>query len=332
MKYKILRLGKAANRPCMPVPKSGTSACVRKFLVPAILVLMAFTASGQLSIADSTSQVIAWWDKNERQDYMITSTKIKVQGNDTLSREVIQYDVDITVQDSTESGYVVNWFYHNYRVESDEELLKKLLAAVGDLNIQIRTDGNGAFLEIVNWEEVRDVVMVGMDLVKDGLKDFPGIQDFIGQMESMYKSKQAIEASSIDEILQFHYFHGVQYKYWQEYSYTDKLGNLYGGTPFDAQVVFWLDEMDPEGNSAVYRMHQAVDPEQLTNETFSFLSRMAESMNGPAPVRENFPSLYNETRTASRIHDSGWVIWSVKTKEVMAQDVVQTEECVIELR
>ena len=321
-----------ADRHYLPGHKPCTSPVIIKWLAPALLVLMAVSASGQINMADSTSQVIAWWDKNERQDYVITSTKIRVQGNDTVSREIIQYDVDITVQDSTENGYVVNWFYHNYFIDSDDELTEKIFTLIGDLNIQIRTDGNGVFLEIVNWEEIRDVIMKGMDLVKSELKEFPGIDDFITQMEGMYQSKEAIEASSINEILQFHYFHGVNYKYWQDYTYSDKLSNLYGGEPFDAHVTFWLDEMNPDEHNAVYRMHQVVDSEQLTNETFRFLSNMAQTMNGPAPDRAEFPSLHNETRTATRIHDSGWVIYSVQTKEVMAQDVVQYEECVIELR
>jgi hypothetical protein len=322
----------AAHRQCMPDHKPCTSTVFMKWLAPVLLVLMAVNAGGQINMADSTSQVVAWWDKNESQDYVITSTKIRVQGNDTISREIIQYDVDITVQDSTESGYLVNWYYHNYFIDSDDELTEKIIALIGDLNIQIRTDGNGAFLEIVNWEEIRDLVMKGMDLVKRELKEFPGSEDFITQMEGMYQSKEAIEASSINEILQFHYFHGVSYRYWQDYSYSDKLANLYGGEPFDAQVTFWLDEMNPDEHNAVYRMHQVVNSEQLTNETFRFLSNIAETMNGPAPDRAEIPSLHNETRLASRIHDSGWVIYSVQTKEVLAQDVVQVEECVIELR
>jgi hypothetical protein len=332
MKNQIYPAAAAAHRQCMPDHKPCTSSVVMKWLAPALLVLMVVNAGGQINMADSTSQVVAWWDKNESQDYVITSTKIRVEGSDTISREIIQYDVDITVQDSTESGYVVNWFYHNYFIETDDELVKKIFTVIGDLDIQIRTDGNGVFLEIINWEEVRDVIMKGLAVVKTELKEIPGSDDFITQMEGMYQSKEAIEGSSINEILQFHYFHGVSYRYWQDYSYSNKLENLYGGEPFDAQVTFWLDEMDPEEHNALYRMHQVVDSEQLTNETFRFLARMAETMDGPAPVREEIPSLHNETRLTSRIHDSGWVIWSVQTKEVLAQDVVQVEECVIELR
>jgi hypothetical protein len=288
MKNQNYKAARTSHGQCKPDFNPRTSAVFIKLLAPVLLLLMVVSARGQINMADSTSQVVAWWDKNESQDYVITSTKIKVQGNDTISSEIIQYDVDITVQDSTESGYLVNWFYHNYFIDSDDELTEKIITLIGDLNIQIRTDGNGVFLEIVNWEEIRDVIMKGMDLVKNELKEFPGIDDFIAQMEGMYQSKQAIEASSINEILQFHYFHGVSYKYWQDYTYSDKLSNLYGGEPFDAHVTFWLDEMNPEEHNAVYRMHQVVDSEQLTNETFRFLSNMAETMNGPAPCAPNF--------------------------------------------
>ena len=59
---------------------------------------------------------------------------------------------------------------------------------------------------------------------------------------------------------------------------------------------------------------------------------MAETMQAPSPKREEFPYLHNETRTASRIHGSGWPIYSIQTKEVIAEDVIQIEERIIVIK
>jgi len=286
----------------------------------------------QIYIADSTTQVIAYWNKDEIQTYIISNVKLKIQGGDTIARDFTKYEVDITIQDSTKNGYLINWFYHDYKVETDNELIKKLSSIIEDMNVQIKTDDLGVFVEVVNWEEIRDFIFKGTLMLKNELKDIPNIDKVITQMESMYNSKQAIEASAINEILQFHYFHGLKYKLLEDYSYDNKLINMFGGEPFDAKVNFWLDEINYDDNNAVYRMHQSVDSVQLTNGTFDYLTKMAETMQTPTPRREEFPYLNNEIWTASRIHGSGWPLYSIQTKEVTAENVIQIEECIIDLK
>ncbi|MBS4061425.1 MAG: hypothetical protein KG029_13585 [Bacteroidetes bacterium] len=305
---------------------------MRKFISTGLLLLLITKVYCQINIADSTAQVISYWDKNEKQTYSISNKKIKIQGNDTISRDFTKYEVDITILDSTENGYLINWFYRDYIVDTDNELIRKLSSIIEDINVKIKTDILGTSVEVVNWEEIRGFIIKGTSMLKDELKDIPNIDKVLTQIENMYNSKQAIEASAINEILQFHYFHGLKYKLWEDYSYDNKLANMFGGEPFDAKVSFWLDEINYDDNNAVYGMHQSVDTMQLTNETFNYLTKMAETMKIPAPKREDFPFLHNETRIASRIHGSGWPLYSIQTKEVTAENVTQIDECIIDLK
>ena len=305
---------------------------MRKILATGLLLLLIMRVNCQINSADSTTQVIGYWDKNEKQTYVISNEKLKIQEGDTISRDFTKYEVDITIKDSTENGYLINWFYRDYLVETDNVSIKKLSSIIEDMNVQIKTDDLGTFVEVVNWEEIRDFIIKGTSMLKDELKDIPNIDKVITQLENMYNSKQAIEASAINEILQFHYFHGLKYKLWEDYSYDNKLNNMFGGEPFDAKVNFWLDEINYDDNNAVYRMHQSVDSIQLTNETFKYLTKIAETMQTPAPKREEFPFLHNMTWTASRIHGSGWPVYSIQTKEVTAENVIQIEECIIDLK
>jgi hypothetical protein len=305
---------------------------MRKILTIGLIIFFISNANCQINIADSTAQVIAYWDKNETQTYIISNEKIKIQAGDTISREFSKYEVDITIQDSTENGYLINWFYRDYIVETDNELIKKISTLIEDMNVQIKTDVLGTFIEVVNWEEIRDFTIKGMSLLKDELKDIPNIEKVITQLESMYNSKQAIENSAINEIMQFHYFHGLKYKLWEDYSYDHKLINMLGGEPLDSKVTFWLDEINLDDNNAIYRMYQSVDSIQLTNETFKYLTKVAETMQTPSPKREEFPYLKNQTWTATRIHGSGWPLYSIRTKEVTAEDVIQIDECIIDIK
>jgi hypothetical protein len=78
-------------------------------------------------------------------------------------------------------------------------------------------------------------------------------------------------------------------------------------------------------------MWQIINSSQLTDATYEYVTQMVSSMNGQLPKREDFPPLANETSTASRIHESGWIIYSVETKEVMAEDSKQIIERIIEI-
>jgi len=305
---------------------------MRKNLSIVLFFILIIKANCQINMSDSTVQIIAYWDKDETQSYIISNEKIKIQGNDTISREYSKYEVDITIQDSTEHGYVLNWFYHDYLIETENDLIKKISSIIEDMNVQIKTNELGAFVEVINWEDIKDFIFQGTAMLKEELKNIPNMDRIISLMENMYGSKQAIEASAINEILQFHFFHGLQYKLLEEYSYDAQLTNMFGGDPFDAKVDFWLDEINNDDNNSILRMHQTVDSVQLTNETFKYLTKMAETTNSPPPKREEFPSLHNDTWTASRIHGSGWILYSIQTKEVTAEDVLQIEECIIDLK
>ena len=79
-------------------------------------------------------------------------------------------------------------------------------------------------------------------------------------------------------------------------------------------------------------MHQSVNSEQLTKTTFDYLTELSATMKVPGPKWEEFPPLKNETTTASRIHGDGWIIYSIETKEVSAENVLNVDERIIEIQ
>ncbi|WP_232734718.1 hypothetical protein [Polaribacter sp. ALD11] len=104
--------------------------------------------SSQINPKDSTVQVVAYWSKLEKQSYNISYDKIK--NNDTISREIMKYEVDIKVIDSTKNSYTSEWLYKNFTIDTDNELVKKLTAISNDISVTIKKDDLGAFIEIVN--------------------------------------------------------------------------------------------------------------------------------------------------------------------------------------
>lgn len=294
--------------------------------------LLGANAFGQIDMNDSSAQVIGYWDLNETQSYLITQENIRVRGDDTTSREFYKYLVDMTIVDSTENSYLIDWFYSDYDVQTDNELIKKLAAVAEDMTVRIRTDELGAFQEVINWEEVRAHILKGTELLAQDTKDIPNMDEVIKQLEGMYSTKESIELGAVKDMRQFFTFHGAKYEYGKDYNADMKVANLRGGEPFDAKVTVWLDELNPDDNNFIIRMQQTVDSEQLTNATFEYLVNVADMKKAPAPTKEEMPTLTNDTWTASRIHGSGWIIYSVETKEVRSEGGTNTEERIIEIQ
>lgn len=305
---------------------------MRKFALIGWLLLWIFNASGQINMNDSTVQVIGYWDKNEKQTFNVSHEKYKVKDADTTSREFYKYVVDIKIADSTATSYTVDWSYRDYDIQTNNELVKKLTSVIDDMTVTIKTDELGVFKEVVNWKEVREFILKATKALKEETKNIPNMDKVISQMEGMYSTKESIEAAAINEIRQFYTFHGGKYKLGEENTADLQLANLMGGKPFDAKVTSWLDEINADDNNSILRTIQVVDSEQLTRTTFDYLSKLAEQTKSVLPKWEEFPPLKNEIRTASRVHGSGWIIYSIQTKEVSAEGNTNVEETIIEIQ
>lgn len=300
-----------------------------------IILLFIFTMTtnlqAQINMNDSTVQVIGYWDKNETQSYIVTHESYRLKGTDTTTRDFTKYGVDITITDSTADSYTIDWFYHDFDIKSDNELLQKISVIAQDMTITFKTNELGVFQEVLNWKEVRDYIFKGLKMFQKETKEIPNMDKYIRQVEKMYNSKESIEAAAIKEIQQFHTYHGGKYSFTNEINTTMKTGNLYSGEPFDTELILWVEEIDPDDNSAIICMEQTVNSEQLTKTTFDYLTEMAATLKTPAPLWNEFPALKNVTWTTSRIHGSGWVIYSIETKEVSTEEDVYVQESIIEI-
>ncbi len=294
--------------------------------------MAALTAVSQINTSDSTVQVVGYWDMNESLTYLVFNESVRTEGSDTISYEFTRYEVDVTIVDSTANSYTVKWYYRDYYIETDNEVMKRLSSIFEDMSVLITTDELGTFQEILNWEEIKTFMLITTALLREEFKGIPNMDQFIAHLEELYSTKEAIQNSAIDEIHQYYYFHGLKYKLHDEFTSQSKIQNRFGGEPFNADITFWLDEINSDDNNAIFRMTQVIDSVELTNATFEYLTSMANMLGTPPPSRDDFPALTNEITRASRIHGSGWVIYSIDTKEVKAENVLQVDTRIIELK
>lgn len=305
---------------------------MKQLILFALTFLISFISFGQISLEDSTVQVIGYWDKNETQTYIITNEKYRVTDTDTTKREFVTYEVDITVKDSTANSYTIEWLYRHVDLDTENPFSRKLAGISNNLKVLIKTDELGAVKEIVNWEQIRDEIKKSTAALRKEFKHIPQIDLVVDKVEATFSSKEAIEALAVKDINQFYTFHGAKYDLGQEINGQLPVPNTLGEEPFTADVTILLDEINAEDDNYILRMWQTIDSEVLTEATYTHLKKIAGANAANFPTREDFPALQNEITTAARIHGSGWVIYSRETKEVTADGALAFEERVIEIK
>jgi hypothetical protein len=296
-----------------------------------VLLAHSHRACAQIDPSGLSAQTIGYWNLNEKQSYAISYTKYRVNGNDTTSTSKTTYQVDVLIKDSTANSYLIEWFYRDILNDSEQELVKKLYSVAEDISVLIRTDEFGAIQEVVNWEGVRDRTNKTLNILKEEFGKDPAVEALFTSVTNLYQSKESVESGAIKDAQQFYSFHGAAYTLGEDVKGTVQLPNAYGKKPFDAEMTVQLSEIDTVDQNYVIRMSQSVDAKQLTDATYNFLKTLAGD-GAKLPKRKEFPMLWNETWTASRIHGpSGWIIYSIETKSVSSDGVTQIEERIIEL-
>ncbi|HLP37196.1 hypothetical protein [Lacibacter sp.] len=305
---------------------------MKQFLTILFFILFNTTTFAQINLKDSTVQAIGYWDKNEKQSYTITTDKFKIREGDTISKSQLTYDVDITIVDSTANSYVIEWKYSNYRVTGGELIRQKIDAGFQNLKIRIKTDDMGAFEELLNWEDVRDHMKKSSTLLQEEFKHDPKAREIMEEVTKIYNSKANIEAIAINDIQQFYTFHGGKYVKGEPVEASIQVPNVTGGKPFDADVFIYLDEINEKEENYILRYELSVDEKQLQQAVKEYLTNLAKKAGKPVPKDLVLNPLVNTTLIGSRIHDYGWVIYSISTKTVSAGEILNIEERVIEIK
>lgn len=301
-------------------------------ILTAFFLLPGVTTFGQINIADSTAQVISYWDKGEKKNYSVIAEKIKINGADTTSKEITTYDVEITVLNATDKSYTIEWLYKNITTNSQNPTIQKIMNITKDMKVVFKTNELGVFVEVVNWKEIKDYIQKSTLTLRNEFKDIPEMDKIFKQIEATYSAREAIESASIKDIQQFHTFHGAKYKLGEVLEGKLKVPNIYGTEPFDSDFTVYLDEINEQDNNFIMRATQEVNIEQLKNATINYLTTMSKNLKVDSPKREDLKDLGNETLTASRIHGTGWVVYSIQTTTITSDNVTNIEERIIDIK
>lgn len=294
---------------------------MKKLSVLVLLLLCSFSIFGQINPEDSTVQAIAYWDKGDIYNYKVINKSTQLKNGEIVSSDSVVYNVELSVLDSTANSYTMQWLYKNN--------------ANKGLKVIYKTNELGEFEEVLNWAEIRDFVNNAANSILQGFKKGEINDESLNKQEneitSTFSTKEAIESVGVNEIIQYHMFHGITYKPGDYMEGEIEVPNVLGSKPFTANTYFGLEEIVSD-EEYLLKSVQSIDKEQLMVATLEYLKKLSESA-GKSFDMEAVRNMQfeNETTTYSALHDSGWIIYSIMQKVVTNGDITIINECSIEM-
>lgn len=204
---------------------------------------------------DSTISFIAYWNKGDTKNYRITKKQIQTRNSEETKNQNTTYNIKCTVTDSTSDSYTIEWQYENTMLSNIEisEEFNSVIEKYKIIKIIYTTDELGSFKDIVNWKEIRDLMLALFDklpeMVSDKSKDFSKV---LKPFKEIYSSKEGISSLILKEVQVFHYPMGLEFNIKDTLSYEELLPNMFGGDPIKGNGKFYFQTIDRENNSCTF--------------------------------------------------------------------------------
>ena len=196
--------------------------------VSLIFILLAFTFSAwsqEPSSEDSSAACITYWKKGQTHIYTILHEKRNPLPDmpDTVFH--FSYEAAVSVLDASDSDYTIKWVFHIPRGINAGPL--DSLPFFEGMQIVFRISNEGAFRELLNWEEVRDNYSRIMNFPKES-----------------FDTREKVESTLIREVELFHLPYGYKFSTTKVSSNT-QLSNPFGGSPLPAIQSYQITTYDP---------------------------------------------------------------------------------------
>jgi len=158
---------------------------------------------------DSVVSCIIHWKLGETKTYSIIHEKKSINPPGKNPPFRFNYEASVSVIDSSAKNYTIKWIFH---LPEEMSILRPRLAdslpVYNGMQMIFRITEIGEFVELLNWEEVRDAYTRMMELSMPKRMDSTATAA-LKSAKNMYNSKEMVESSMIQEIRLFHRPYGL---------------------------------------------------------------------------------------------------------------------------
>jgi hypothetical protein len=223
---------------------------MRSFLLTAFGTLLYIFSNAQV-LTDSTLVFTAYWNKGDVFKYRVNFSDQSV-GVTTSTKKAYDFDVKLTVVDSTDTSYTLEWAYTNAKIDNKLTEVEQAFAQVmQSYTCRYVVTEFGDFVSVLNWEEIRDRFSQGIDKIAmdSDLPDSSKVQ-LKAAMKTQFTTQDQIELFVSQDILQFHYLYAGILNINESETYDKGYVNPFIQNSFSGKETFTVLEIDQKKMTA----------------------------------------------------------------------------------
>lgn len=224
--------------------------------------------------------LLAHWQKDDTYDFEVTKVKLKFNSTKITDNDSVTFKTTFKVLEKKLDSYTLQWRYENDILDKLKLPLnvKNSFADFKITEVIYKTDINGAFIEVVNWEAIAQK----MATLKKGLlntigADAKGNKILLENVEvftKLYSSKAGIEQLVVRELQAFHFAYGLTYTLKSPIKFTQQLPNMFGGAPVKGEASIEMTQRNEAKKEMQLHYIMNANPEDAKRMINDFLSKL----------------------------------------------------------
>lgn len=304
-----------------------------EYLLVVLLIGSTMQVFGQSEMTDSSATCISSWKKGETKTFLIRHLKEKYEAEKLTSKNNFSYLANVVVLDSLGSGYTIQWVFHL------PEAAKKINPLIGDslpvfegMKMIYRISEVGVFVELINWEEVRDtyIRMTEISLPKNMDSTARLVME---KTKELFSTKQVVESALIREIQLYHFPYGGRFTV-RPTNVRSELPNPLSDEPLPAIQSYKITELNPKQDYFKLMVDQKVDLESAEKIFEGILKKMKLNADTALPeARKVLKSLEMADHHEYKIiWSTGWIKRAFYKRTARNESMVQVDSYLIEMK
>lgn len=226
---------------------------------------------------------VAYWEVGDSYNFQVDKVKKAWKVGKQSKNDSSSYVVNFEVIDSTETSYTIDWTYETTLISDldlNDEVNAQLITKLNPYkytSVKYKTTEVGAFVEILNWEEISEMMKTALDIVieeKSKGENSAEMKEALKPFRAMFETKAGIEQVLLKELQYFHFPFGFEFDQNTPLDYEDELPNVLGGKPLRADARLAVESVNFEDNFAVLKHTMNVNEKDAKE----FLNTMFQQM------------------------------------------------------
>lgn len=183
------------------------------------LVVLSFQLNAQTFqpnlISKNEISTVAYWSIGDKKSYHLTRTRSSFKNDKKKPTETSSFDYDlvISIMDSTDSSYSMRMAYKNRQTQNDKKSKNYRSKPLEDYYIDYVTDEYGAFDSITNLNQLAELLKIHFSRTMEGIDADDSTRMMISEIaDKMFENMDILSLFFQEDILLLHAIYGVQLK------------------------------------------------------------------------------------------------------------------------